>query len=219
LVNSKNRGVYCPFDGKWLVGTTESVVPTLKPLRATQRVLAIPISMGSVVPLVASLFTSSVIFISAIKPLPANLIIRSNSKHMKKYMILLAIVCIAAMGQAQTQAQPAAAKKEMKTPDERAMQHTKKMTERYQLDQSQSERLLQVNREHAQNNASFKKEEEASKEERKARREQRKALHQKYLEQVKSIMTAEQFAAFEKDVNDRKAKRAEARKAKKASKG
>lgn len=175
--------------------------------------------MGSIVLLVAPLFTSSVIFISAIKPLPADLIIRSNSKHMKKYMILLAIVCIAAMGQAQTQAQPAAAKKEMKTPDERAMQHTKKMTERYQLNPSQSERLLQVNREHAQNNASFKKEEEASKEERKARREQRKALHQKYLEQVKSIMTAEQFAAFEKDVNDRKAKRAEARKAKKASKG
>lgn len=135
---------------------------------------------------------------------------------MKKYILLFAVVLLAAVSNGQaTTAQPAA-KKEIKSPNERAARRTKTMTEKYQLNESQNQRLLEVNRQNAQDHESFRKQEELDKAQRKARRTQRKATHDRYMEQVKSIMTPEQFAAFEKDLNARKAQRKEARKARKA---
>lgn len=136
---------------------------------------------------------------------------------MKKYILLFAVALLATVSNGQTTTASPKVKKELKTPDERATHRTKKMAEKYQLNESQSQRLLEVNRQHAQDNEAFRKQEELDKRQRKARREQRKAVNARYLEQVKSIMTAEQYGAFEKDMNEQKAKRAEARKARKSA--
>ncbi|MEN9640289.1 MAG: hypothetical protein RLZZ262_2158 [Bacteroidota bacterium] len=150
-----------------------------------------------------------------IKPFISEVLQSSKSIVMKKYILLFVIALVAIAGQSQNTTSAPVAKKEVKSPDERASQRTKKMTEKYQLNEAQSNRLLEVNRQHAQENESFRKQNEQDKAERKTRRENRKAAQSRYMEQVKTILTAEQYAAFEKDMAEQKSKRQAARKARK----
>ncbi len=136
---------------------------------------------------------------------------------MKKYILIVAIACIALVAPAQTADAAPRAKKELKTPEERAIHQTKKMTERYGLDALQSERLLEATRTRIAQEESLRAQDKAMKEERKAQRAARKAAHDRYMNEVREVMTAEQFASFEKDIEARKAKRKEQRAAKKAA--
>ena len=158
------------------------------------------------------------LFFALIKPCDWKTLSFDKSTHMKKYILIAAVACASMVTSAQSAETTTRPKKELKSPEERAQNQTKRMTERYGLDPLQSERLLEVNRARIAQQEASRAQENAVREERKAQRTARKAAQDRYVNEVRAVMNAEQFASFEKDMEERHKNRLEKRAAKKASK-
>ncbi len=118
---------------------------------------------------------------------------------MKKHLIFIGLT-IALLGY-----QPAAAQQQsQRTPQEQAQQLTNKMTEKYDLSEAQSAQALPINEAFVGNMRRLK---ETSGDDQESRRKSGRAYRQAYHQQMKEILTPEQFERWKADQKARMAKR------------
>jgi Domain of unknown function (DUF4890) len=136
---------------------------------------------------------------------------------MKKYILLVFVALLATATQAQSTEPSKGAKKEMKSPAERAEFRTQKMTEKYKLDADQSARLLELHKEKMAKDEKIRQQAKETQTVRKDLHNKRKAEQDAYLKSLSEIMSPDQFSAFETDFAERKTKQKERRQAAKNS--
>ena len=121
---------------------------------------------------------------------------------------------LAQKGQGKGKGQASQEERRPKSPEEQAERRTKKMVERYQLNDKQAGLLKAANLEFAQGMRALPK----GKDNKEARRPQAKALREAHQAKIKGILTAEQYARLEADRKEAQAK-AEQRRAERAQNG
>ncbi|MDX5348680.1 MAG: hypothetical protein LPJ89_09770 [Hymenobacteraceae bacterium] len=95
-------------------------------------------------------------------------------------------------------------KKTNKSAEERAELHTKRMQQELGLTNEQAQKLKTINLAHAKEMQEYRKSTEA---ERNALKEQRKTLHSKHQEQLKSVLTEEQYQKHQANMEAKHQKR------------
>lgn len=119
---------------------------------------------------------------------------------MKKALILLVALVISATAFAQ---QGHRGKHNTKSPEERAKIATNKMSKDLALNESQQQRLYDLNLKRASQNQELYN---ASKEERKQNREVMKSTQQEYESNLKSLLTEDQFNKYQETKAEKKEK-------------
>lgn len=121
---------------------------------------------------------------------------------MKKLMMIVALAALTAGAQAQ--------EKVRKTPQERADAQTSRMTKELALTKEQAIKVEAINLKYAQEAEALRAEREAQRE---AMRKggKGKAMHTAHEEELKAVLTAEQFAQWQAKKEELKAKHMERR--------
>lgn len=127
------------------------------------------------------------------------------TEPMKQWMMALALVILTAGAHAQESGKP----RERKDPAERAKARTEHMVKELGLSAEQATRLEALNLKYAEENEVKRAETEQDRE---TRRAEMKARHAGYEADLQSLLTPEQFAAWTKKKEERKAKHMDKRK-------